>query len=121
MTGESKVVSVVLDEAIEYLKATPKAAGFLFMSFMSGHLWAFMVIAHRSKTKGNDLLKTIHGRTAIGLLWFSFILVPTYFLKFRGYDFKYDQVLDSLIPVVILGLFLQLIVFLVFVFFGERK
>lgn len=121
MAGEKEVVSIVLDKITEYLKTTPKAAGFLFMSFMSGHIWVAMTVAYRKKTKGNKPLETIHGRAAIGILYFAFILTIFYLIKYKQYDFQYEQAAECLTPTIIWGFAIQFIVSVLFVFLGERR
>ena len=86
---------------------TPKAVALLVMSYFSGHLWVFIVTAFlRSKTRGNKLLQSMTGKTAVGLLWFTAVMAPVYLLKHGEYHFAYSRILDVTIPTLVVGLFL---------------
>ncbi len=116
------VVREVEQQLLDYLRDTPKAAGVLIMSFFSGHLWVFIVTAYlRSKTRGNKLLESLLGRTAVGILWFTAVLVPVYWLKFREVNFDYERILEVVIPTIVAGMLLQLVVFAFFAHFGDRN
>jgi hypothetical protein len=69
-------------QLIDYLRQTPKAVAVLIFSFFSGQLWVFIIIAYLKKTtKGNKLLNSIHGKTALGLFWFTLVLIPIYYIR----------------------------------------
>ena len=122
MPGERDITKAIEQQALGYFKETPKAVVVVVMSFFSGHLWVFIVTAFlRSKTRGNRLLESRLGRTAVGMFWFTGVLVPLYLLKFGAYDFEYQRILDIVIPTLVTGMFLQLIVFAFFARFGDRK
>ena len=107
---------------IDYLRETPKAMAVIVASFLSGHLWVFVITAFvRSKTKGNGMMQSVTGRTAIGLFWLTGILVPVYRMKFGDFAFEYDRILQAAIPTTVTGLFVQLILFGFFVIYGDRK
>ena len=107
---------------LEHLAETPKAMGALAVSFVSGHLWYFIVTTFiRSKTKGNPVLKEIVGKTGLGLLWFSLILILCYWWKHGKFDFAYQGMLEITIPVLVFGLAGQLVIFCLFVIFGDRR
>lgn len=91
------------------------------MSFFSGQLWAFVLTAFRSKTRGNKLIESFWGRVAIGVIWFTAVCVPMYLFKYRDVDFQYDRLLQIAIPTVVTGMLVQLIFFALFVCFGNRK
>ena len=109
-------------EVLEYLRETPKAMAVVVASFLSGHLWVFVITTFvRSKTKNNKLILSLTGRTAIGLFWLTSTLVPIYRLNFGDFAFEYDRILQVAIPTTVTGLFVQLVLFGLFVIFGDRK
>ncbi|MCI0560052.1 MAG: hypothetical protein MN733_16305 [Nitrososphaera sp.] len=122
MAGKQGMERGLQTDLLEYLRDTPKALVVVVASFISGHLWVFMITAFiRSKTKGNNLLQSTVGRTTVGLIWLTGVLVPFYCLKFREFSFDYERILQIAIPTVVTGLFIQLILFAIFVSFGDRK
>ena len=122
MASEPSVSNTIYVLLSDYLKQTPKAVAFFVMSYFSGHLWVFVFTAFlRSKTKGNKLLLSMTGKTAIGLLWFTSTLALIYRFKFGAFNFEYLNMLDVVIPSLIAGLVVQMFVFTLFVTFGDRK
>lgn len=122
MQAEKGVAKTIEQELLEYLKQTPTAIAVLVMSYFSGHLWVFVVTAFlRSKTRGDNLLRSITGKTALGLLWFAAILVPIYLYKFREYNFEYSRILEVALPTLVTGLLVQLFAFVAFITFGDRE
>lgn len=121
MSVERNATEAVGEIVLDYLRQTPKAVGVLLASFFSGHLWVFMVLAIRTKTRGNTFLQPPIGRTALGLCWFTMIHLPLYFAKFRELDFKYNKMMQLAIPTVLFGLAIQVVLFAVFVRYGDKK
>jgi len=112
LTAEaSKIGKVVEDQIVEFLRRTPQAAAVLAISFLSGQLWAYLVLVRRTSQKGTSLLKTIPAKTALGLLWFSFVLVPLYGVSCRSLVFHYEKILGLIVPTLVTGLFLQALIF----------
>jgi hypothetical protein len=121
VAGEVSLAKTAQVQFLEYLKQTPKALAVLIMSYFSGQLWVFIIAAFlRSKTRGNKLLQSTAGKTAVGLLWFSGILAPVYWLKFGNLGFEYAGILEVAIPTLVSGMFAQLVVFALFVALGDR-
>lgn len=114
MARERDVATAIGEHVLDYIKQTPAASAVLVASFLSGHLWVFVITAFfRSKTKGDQHLKTITGRTALGVLWFAAMMTPIYFVKFRTLDFAYTNMLEVTVPTLVVGLLVQLAVFLI--------
>jgi hypothetical protein len=112
----------IVEQVSEYLKQTPIAVGVIVMSFFSGHLWVFIITGFlRSKTRGNKLLESRSGRTAIGVLWFTGVSAPLYVYRYHNYNFEYRNILEIAIPTLVTGLLVQLIIFALFASFGDRK
>lgn len=109
-------------DVVQFLHETPKALAVVVAAFFSGHLWVFVITAFvRSKTKGNGMVQSLTGRTAIGLIWLTGTLVPIYRIKFGDFAFDYDKILQVTIPTIVTGLFVQLLLFAMFVCLGDRK
>ncbi|MES2508359.1 MAG: hypothetical protein V4625_00450 [Pseudomonadota bacterium] len=121
MPSEKKVEVFVTSEIIEYLRSTPTALGLLCFAFIEGHLWAFMLTAFvRKKTKGDKLLHGIVGRTCIGILLMTPSFLVIHALKFQTWTFDYSNIIACVIPTIVLSLFLQLVVFVAFMKFGDK-
>ena len=112
---ESKVFSYILN--------TPSALGTIAISFLSGHLWAFIIITYFKKGKrGKSFLNAKTGKTAIGLLWFSIIILPIYYISNETLNIEYEKLLDSVVTTLLFGLALQAIIFgLIVSFKGEQN
>ena len=122
MLGGGALRKTVEQQVAEYLKETPKAVAALVMSYFSGHLWVFIVTAFlRSKTRGNKLLQSVTGKTGVGLLWFAAVMFLLYLIKFRELNFEYTRLLELAVPTLMMGLVCQLVVFVLFAVFGDRK
>ena len=122
MPAQEAVKKTVEQQLLDYLKETPKAVAVLVMSYFSGHLWVFIITAFlRSKTRGNKQLQSVTGKTTVGLLWFTAVMLLVYLLKHGEYNFGYSRILDVTIPTLVTGLLLQLIAFALFVIFGDRR
>jgi hypothetical protein len=122
LTNEGAVATAIQKQVTAYLAATPKAAGLLVMSFFSGQLWVFIIMAFlRSSTRGNKLIQGPTGRTAVGLAWHGTVLVPIYLFKFHQYDFDYQRILEVVIPTIVTGLLIQLIIFAFFAGSGGHR
>ena len=109
-------------QVIEYLKQTPKAVGVLVCSFFSGQLWVFIIFAYLKKgSKGNKIIKSITGKTGIGLCWFSLVLIPVYYINNGDFFFMYEKIIELVIPTIIFGFFAQILIFGLFVTFGNSE
>ena len=121
MSAPSGIEKEVGTQVVNYLARTPQAVAYLFCSFMSGQLWAFIILASYKKSiRGDKYLQTIAGRTALGFAWFVVVLVPLYFWRYQTLNCHYTKLVNLVVPTVVLGLFLQVVIFGLFVRFGKR-
>lgn len=112
----------ILEKLMEFFSDTPKAMAVAVVAFLIGHLWVFVITTFvRSKTKGNRMLSSPASRVTIGLAWLTAIFIPLYRFSFGDYAFEYDKILQIVIPTIVFGLFAQLILFIIFLVFGDRK
>lgn len=112
----------IYKKLLEYLLTTPKALAVLIASFFSGHLWSYILAAYvRKSTKGSPIMNSKTGRTSIGFVWFVGILVPIYVAVYRDLSFEYEKILHIVLPTIVLGLFVQFLIVILFFYFGEPK
>ncbi|KTC22065.1 hypothetical protein AO390_04005 [Pseudomonas marginalis ICMP 11289] len=114
------VQSKIEEKILEYLLATPKALAILAASFVSGHLWIFVIKAYRKRTKASHFVESKTGRTAVGLLWMAAVLFVIYVSRFRDLSFDYEKILIICIPTIIVSLFVQLVIFVLFLVVGDK-
>jgi hypothetical protein len=121
MAATDDVKDEVAKQVIDYLKGTPQVLGFLFMAFASGHLWAYVITNFvKAKKGGNKEIRSITGRLSLGLVWLASNLIIVYGFVHHSWPRNYAEILELMIPTIVLGFFLQLIVFTVVLIFGER-
>lgn len=100
------------EQVVQFLRRTPESVAVLFISYLSGQLWAFILLAYvRSSTRANKLVDNLPAKTALGLVWFSFVLVPLHLFRNGAVGFAVNGLLDLVVPTLVIGLFLQAIVF----------
>lgn len=121
-TNKPDIPNEIVQQVLDFLRSTPKAVGVLAASFISGHLWVFVLTAYfRNGTKGDTLIKSPTGRAGLGILWLTVVLIPYYALKYRDLPVDLDKILDIAIPTIVLGFFLQLVIFIVVINLKDKK
>jgi hypothetical protein len=107
---------------LEYLWKVPQLFGLLIASFLSGHLWLWIIFAfYKSTTKGDKYLANNYAKTALGVAWFALILFPLYLYK-HGFNSTVDtEIFDLIGFTIILGLFLQGLGFIAIVLINNKK
>ncbi|WP_160292685.1 hypothetical protein [Burkholderia gladioli] len=106
---------------LDYVLATPAAIAVLVASFLSGHLWLFIIKNLRKKrTTGHQLVESVTGRVALGLLWLTAVLFFVYIFRFKDCSFEYGKILLVFIPTIIFGVFFQLLIFAAYLIFGDK-
>ena len=120
---EITLPSEIENKIFSYILNTPSVLGTIAISFLSGHLWAFIIITYLKKgKKGKSFLNAKTGKTAIGLLWFSIIILPIYYISNGTFNIEYEKLLDSVVTTLLFGLALQAIIFALIVSFkGEQN
>lgn len=115
------VQDAIAKQIIEYFKATPQVLAFLLMAFLSGHLWAYVITNYvKVKKGGNKEIRSIVGRLALGLVWLAGNLIIVYAVVHHDWPQDYAKAIGLIVPTIVLGLFLQLLVFAGILIFGER-
>lgn len=113
-----KIPDEAKEKIFEYVLNTPKALVTLVFSWLSGHLWVYIVLTYfKDGTKGKKFLDGHIGKTAIGLLWFSLIMIPTYYFSHSSLNIEYEKLLSSVFSTLLYGLALQAIIFILLTLF----
>lgn len=111
-----------IQQIVQYVVATPKVLGGLFLFVFSGQLWAFLTIAYFKKnTRGNKLLDNFPAKISLGSCWFCLIALPIYWAKYDNIDLEYESFLNVLPPAIIFSFALQLFVYLAVAKWGAEK
>lgn len=116
MSVETEIKTKVL----EYVLRTPLAMAVVIASFLSGHLWLFIIKAVRKRTAGNKILESKTGRTAFGMLWLALIMCPIYMIKYGDVSFELEKIMALVLPSIVFAAILQLIILVVYLVL-ERK
>src|SRR5512139_2291889 len=116
-------MSAVEKKAIEYIVKCPKLLGFIIVSFFSGHLWYFMISTYFKKgKKGNPLLNSKIGKTAIGAFYNALIFFPLQLAINKTVSIQWQQIMDLILTTMLLGMVFQISIFgLCIKFLGETK
>ena len=115
------LAKAVEEQLIEALKRCPQAVVVLALSFISGHLWVYIVLLRPWTRSGSRLLENVVARTGLGLLWFSVVLVPIYLVNCHSASFRYEKLVELVVPTLVTGLFVQAIIFAIIMRPKRRK
>ena len=108
-------------KVIDWLLTTPKALALLVFSFFSGHLWIFIITTYfKTSKKGNKYLKSIYGKIAVGVIWFTIIDLPIHLFR-NGNIIDINNIFDNILYAIMYGLILQGIVFGLIVTLKKEK
>lgn len=100
---------------LENIFTRPESYAIFGYSFVTGQIWVYFLIYHRDESKGKKYLKKFYSKVAIGLLWYSFVLVPNYLIRHGFNDFNPEDVFALTTETILYGFFLQTIIF-IFIF-----
>ena len=105
-------------KAIEYIIQTPKLLGFVIVSFLSGHLWYFIITTYiKVGRKGNTLLNNKIGKTTIGAFWNVLVLMAFYMITQKIITITWEQALEVVFATLLIGMVIQILIFAFFVKF----
>ncbi len=95
---------------LEYIVTIPQLLTATVLSFLSGHLWIWVIYAYYfNSTKASKYLNNWVAKIALGVFWYSISLVPYYFYKFGFKQEVGKNVLEVIIFSLLIGSFLQAI------------
>ncbi|MUJ26323.1 hypothetical protein GNP82_18500 [Aliivibrio fischeri] len=115
---EIKIPDEIIQTIVDFLVGSPKVLAALILSWVSGHTWSYIVFTYfREKNKSVGFFDSWMGKTALGLLWFSLIMLPIYFLVHDSYTIEYDKVLEILFSTILYSYVVQAIIFIAITIF----
>ncbi|WP_144373039.1 hypothetical protein [Vogesella urethralis] len=109
-------------KAIEYIFGFVTAPAVLIMAFFSGHLWIYVYFEFFAKlTKRKSMVDNNYGKISVGLIWFSFFLLPIVLYKYWGdWGAVNYAALEVLAPIVlVLGVFFQGLISIFVIYRGK--
>ena len=105
-------MSVFQKKAIEYIVESPKLLGFVIVSFLSGHLWYFIISTYFKKgKKGNALLNNQIGKTTVGAFYNALIFFPLQLAINKTISIQWQQIMDLILTTMLFGMVLQILIF----------
>lgn len=115
---EIKIPDEIVQTVITFILGSPKVLATLVLSWVSGHTWSYIVFTYfRDKAKSEGFFDGWMGKTALGLLWFSLIMLPIYYLVHDSLTIKYDNVLSVIFSTILYSYVVQAIVFIAITLF----
>jgi len=85
-------------KAIEYIVECPKLLGFVIISFLSGHLWYFLISTYCKKgKKGNTLLNSKIGKTTVGAFYNALVFFPFQLSVNKSISIGWQQIMDLMV------------------------
>ena len=121
MPSENEISKQVGSIVLDYMKNTPSTVAVLFLSYMSGKLWLFIIQQTVKSQKGVAALSKWYATTALGLLWYSVIASGYYLIAHGNLNIKYENLLSMIVPILILGLLIQAPLFALFIYVSRRR
>lgn len=115
----SEIPNAFLVALLQFLTSSPYITCTVALSYISGHLWVYIILSYFSK-KERKILYSLIGRLSLGLMWFAAVLIPAYIIRFKSVNIIGEQLFEILITVLVIALALQLIILFV-VFFLHRR
>ena len=110
----AKIPPEIIDVLIKFLLKTPKILALSIFSYLSGHLWMFIILTYFKKgTKGNKILNNMVGRLSLGFCWYALVLIPVYWLFVGDCFLEYENILRVITPTIVFGLAFQLVSFII--------
>jgi hypothetical protein len=105
-------MNAVEKKAIEYVVECPKLLGFAVISFLSGHLWYFIISTYYKRSKkGNTLLNNKIGKLAVGGFYNVLVFYPFHLCINKSIKIEWEQMLDLVLTTMLFSMILQIIIF----------
>lgn len=114
-------MSGIEKKAIEYVVESPKLLGFAVISYLSGHLWYFIISTYYKKTKkGNTLINNKYGKIAVGGFYNALIFYPFHLFINKSLMVNWEQMLDLILTTMLFSMTLQIIIFGLYIKFSKE-
>lgn len=108
--------------AIELLLDTPKLVLALACARISGEIWEYMYSTYISNDQTQTARRQTHiFKSAVGLLWLAPFYLLVYFYAFESLLIDDENGLKAIVTTIVVGLSMQLIVFVGFVIVRALK
>ncbi len=105
-------MNAIQKKAIEYIVECPKLLGFVIISFLSGHLWYFLISTYFKKgRKGNALLNSKIGKATVGAFYNALVFVPFQLIINKTISLRWQQIMDLILTSMLAGMVLQILIF----------
>ena len=93
-TNTTEIPEAFAAALLRFLTSSPYILCTVALSYISGHLWAYIILSYFSKQE-RKILYSLFGKLALGLMWFAIILMPTYVFVFRSFNIISAQLLET--------------------------
>lgn len=115
-------MSAIQKKGVEYIVECPKLLGFVIISFISGHLWYFLISTYFKKgKKGNHLLNSKIGKTTVGAFYNALVFVPFQLIINKTILLHWQQIMDLILVSLLTGMVLQFLIFCLCIKFAKEK
>ncbi|MCK8095522.1 hypothetical protein [Pseudoalteromonas sp. 1CM17D] len=115
---EINIPDKIIDTVVDFFVSSPKVLATIVLSWVSGHTWSYIVFTYfRDKKNSIGFFDSWIGKAALGLLWFSIILAPVYYLTHGSLLIEYEKILDVIFSTILYSYFLQAIIFITITIF----
>ncbi|RFS78124.1 hypothetical protein D0U00_15215 [Leclercia adecarboxylata] len=105
--------SEIIKKGVEYILVTPQAIVFFFFSWISGHLWAYVVFTYcQKKENAKGFFDGNIGKMTLGVIWFTIIGLPFYYFVNKKFTIDHLALLDLSYSIVMTSLFIQGLIFI---------
>ena len=118
LSDERDIAQLVKESVTEYLSKTPMAIVVLVMACVNGHMWLYVLSLLKLPQKH---LKSLFGRTAMGLTWFAVVMAPLYKIIHGDFAYEPSRILEIAILVIILAMLLQAFIVIYVIVRGGRQ
>ncbi len=108
----------IVQSVVNFIIGSPKVLATLVLSWVSGHTWSYIVFTYfRDKKNSTGFFDGWMGKVALGLLWFSLVLLPIYAIVHGSFSIEYDKVLDVVFSTILYSYVLQAVIFIAITLF----
>lgn len=108
-----------MDKLVETVITSPYLLLPVALAYISGHLWAYIILAYFSKRE-RKVLYSLVGKVGLGLIWFALVLIPIYIISYKNINITLARLQEIIITVLVISLALQTII-LILVYFIHGK
>lgn len=105
VSNNSEIPVDYMDALIKLLISSPYMIITVALAYLSGHLWAYIILSYFSK-RGSKILNSLMGKVGLGLLWFSLVLLAVDLIIYRSF-ITLTILKEILITVLVMSLALQ--------------